>query len=87
MFSLFLTNGLFGIQKSSLKPQALNYAIARNIFNLIEEWFLKTVALTMVGPSVTKPALGDAVYLWGYVGVQNPECSVGWIARVLCKHF
>lgn len=65
MFSLFLINGLFGIHKSSLKPQALNYAIAKNIFNLIEEWFLKTVALAMVGPSVRKPALGDAVYLWG----------------------
>lgn len=32
VFSLFLIKGLFGIQKSSLKPQALNYTIAKKCF-------------------------------------------------------
>lgn len=58
VFSLFLIKGLFGIQKSSLKPQALNYTIAKNVFNLIEEWFLKPAALAMADPFCHKASPG-----------------------------
>lgn len=84
----FLINGLFDIQKSSLKPQALNYAIARDVFNLIEEWFLKTYSSDHGGHLLSQSQLLVMLpTLWSYVGVGNSACSMGWITYVFANAF